>query len=92
MRCLTKRGTNLLHAYQEALDGARSHQTNNKPDIDNIMKITADALNGLAYLDNKQIISCTVGKYYSNVQGASENRESELRCPNKKAPWGGLGI
>lgn len=38
-----------------------------KPDIDNIIKIIADALNGLAYLDDKQIVSCTVEKYYSSV-------------------------
>lgn len=38
-----------------------------KPDIDNIVKIIADALNGLAYLDDKQIVSCTVEKYYSSV-------------------------
>lgn len=38
-----------------------------KPDIDNIVKIVADALNGLAYLDDKQIVSCTVEKYYSSI-------------------------
>lgn len=38
-----------------------------KPDVDNIIKIVADALNGLAYQDDKQIVSCTVEKVYSDV-------------------------
>lgn len=38
-----------------------------KPDVDNIIKIIADALNGLAYQDDKQIVSCTVEKVYSDV-------------------------
>lgn len=38
-----------------------------KPDIDNIIKIISDALNGLAYDDDKQIVSCTVEKFYSEV-------------------------
>lgn len=37
-----------------------------KPDMDNIIKIVADALNGIAYYDDKQIIECTIRKYYSN--------------------------
>lgn len=38
-----------------------------KPDVDNIIKIIADALNGMAYQDDKQIVSCTVEKVYSDV-------------------------
>lgn len=37
-----------------------------KPDWDNIGKIVTDALNEIAYHDDKQITSCTVEKYYSN--------------------------
>lgn len=36
-----------------------------KPDIENIYKIIADALNGLAYDDDKQIVSGSMDKYYS---------------------------
>ena len=36
-----------------------------KPDIDNIVKVVADALNGIAYADDKQIVSLVVEKYYS---------------------------
>lgn len=36
-----------------------------KPDIDNIVKIVTDALNGMAYFDDKQICNCTVVKHYA---------------------------
>jgi Holliday junction resolvase RusA-like endonuclease len=36
-----------------------------KPDWDNVGKIISDALNGLAYHDDSQIVSATVEKYYS---------------------------
>jgi Holliday junction resolvase RusA-like endonuclease len=35
-----------------------------KPDFDNIAKIVADALNGLAYLDDKQVIDAHCVKFY----------------------------
>lgn len=38
-----------------------------KPDCDNIAKIICDALNGLAYLDDKQIVELTVNKFYSDI-------------------------
>lgn len=37
-----------------------------KPDADNIIKIIADSLNGIAYQDDKQIVSMAYDKYYSN--------------------------
>lgn len=37
-----------------------------KPDLDNIMKIVCDALNGFAYDDDKQIIDACISKYYSD--------------------------
>lgn len=36
-----------------------------KPDWDNVGKIISDALNGLAYRDDSQIVSATVEKWYS---------------------------
>ena len=36
-----------------------------KPDWDNVGKLIADALNGVAYKDDKQIVSATVKKFYS---------------------------
>ena len=37
-----------------------------KPDADNIIKIIADSLNGIAYYDDSQIVSCKCDKYYSS--------------------------
>lgn len=37
-----------------------------KPDIDNIFKAVTDALNGVLYKDDKQIIHSRVEKYYSD--------------------------
>lgn len=36
-----------------------------RPDLDNILKIIADALNGLAYDDDSQIVDCIVKKWWS---------------------------
>lgn len=38
-----------------------------KPDIDNIIKVVADALNGVAYDDDKQIIDVSARKVYSET-------------------------
>lgn len=35
-----------------------------KPDMDNIIKIIADALNGIAYHDDSQIVQAYVEKFY----------------------------
>ena len=37
-----------------------------KPDADNILKLVADALNGLAYVDDKQIVTAHFHKVYSD--------------------------
>ena len=36
-----------------------------KPDADNIAKAVLDALNGIAFHDDKQVVSCTVSKRYT---------------------------
>ncbi len=36
-----------------------------KPDIDNVFKVIADSLNGIAYKDDSQIISGAISKFYS---------------------------
>jgi Holliday junction resolvase RusA-like endonuclease len=36
-----------------------------KPDIDNVIKIIADSLNGLAYRDDSQIVGIQAEKWYS---------------------------
>ena len=35
-----------------------------KPDVDNLCKTILDALNGLAYDDDKQVVECVVKKFY----------------------------
>lgn len=38
-----------------------------KPDVDNIAKIILDGLNGVAYIDDKQVVMLCVRKAYSNT-------------------------
>lgn len=40
-----------------------------KPDIDNILKVVLDALNGVAYEDDKQVVEVRCRKWYSNSTG-----------------------
>ena len=40
-----------------------------KPDMDNIVKVVADALNGVAYHDDTQITMVVAKKVYSAVEG-----------------------
>lgn len=43
----------------------------NKPDIDNVAKSVLDALNGLAYADDKQVRELRVQKRYADVPGVT---------------------
>lgn len=38
-----------------------------KPDFDNVFKIICDALNGIAYADDTQIVDAQIVKRYSNI-------------------------
>lgn len=38
-----------------------------KPDIDNVIKIISDSLNGIAYYDDAQIVEAKAQKYYSET-------------------------
>lgn len=42
-------------------------QPKKKPDIDNIIKIICDALNGIAYRDDAQVVKVTCVKEYGNI-------------------------
>lgn len=46
----------------EAIDGNIRPTT--KPDCDNIIKVVLDALNGVAYYDDKQVVCVSCNKYY----------------------------
>lgn len=48
---------------QKMIDG--EIRPTKKPDTDNIAKIILDALNGIAYHDDAQVVSLSVRKYYS---------------------------
>ena len=49
-------------AYQKSIGIIRPTK---RPDWDNVGKVISDALNGLAYHDDSQIVSATVEKWYS---------------------------
>ena len=38
-----------------------------KPDGDNILKVVADALNGVCYKDDKNLVSMSIEKFYSDM-------------------------
>ena len=38
-----------------------------KPDCDNIAKIVLDALNGLAYKDDKEVVTCKIEKWFDEI-------------------------
>lgn len=54
-----------------------------KPDMDNIVKVVADALNGVAYHDDTQIALVQAKKCYSAVEGLDVTVE-EYRDANSK--------
>lgn len=58
------------------LSGALRPQV--KPDIDNVVKIALDALNGLAYLDDKQVVRLQASKHYVEGSGALYLRVEEV--------------
>jgi Holliday junction resolvase RusA-like endonuclease len=47
-----------------------------RPDLDNLYKAVTDALNGIVYKDDSQIIFCTIGKRYRDKAGVSVRVES----------------
>lgn len=51
--------------HQAAIQGALL--PTKKPDADNILKIIADALNGIVYRDDAQIAAANVEKHYSTT-------------------------
>lgn len=49
-----------------------------KPDIDNVLKVIADALNGLAYKDDSQIVTMYGTKYWGEVPGVVIELSAEV--------------
>ncbi len=50
---------------EKALKLANVIRPTKKPDMDNVVKMVADALNQVAYKDDTQIVDCQVRKFYS---------------------------
>ena len=55
-----------ITAYYKKAKSNKMLQPVLKPDIDNIAKIICDALNGIAYKDDKQIVSLTALKVWTD--------------------------
>ena len=51
--------------YKKTAADKKKLSPTKKPDIDNICKIVLDGLNGVAYADDKQVISLTANKYFA---------------------------
>lgn len=47
-----------------------------KPDLDNCLKAIADACNGIVFIDDKQVVSVTMWKRYSDIPGAHVSVEA----------------
>lgn len=53
-----------------------------KPDVDNVAKIILDALNGIAYRDDKQVVTLIVKKLYAGESGVGVTI-SEVEAKNE---------
>lgn len=52
---------------EQALAGKMGHTA--KPDGDNVLKAVKDALNGIAWIDDAQVVTHTMGKLYGTKPG-----------------------
>ena len=57
-----------------------------KPDVDNVVKVIADSLNNVAYRDDKQIVDCSVSKFYSERPRVEISIEDTKEC-EARAGW-----
>lgn len=51
-----------------------------KPDCDNIVKIICDALNGIAYKDDAQIVAVYIEKFYATMPSVEVEISEEGEC------------
>lgn len=52
-----------------------------KPDTDNIAKAVCDALNGVAFADDKQVVELSISKWY-DIEPRIELNIFEISCEN----------
>jgi len=55
-----------------------SHNAMCKPDFDNILKVVGDALNGVAWKDDKQIVQSAIIKRYDSICPGISIRITEI--------------
>jgi Holliday junction resolvase RusA-like endonuclease len=58
-----------LNRAQAALADRGVIRPQTKPDLDNVAKLTLDALNGIAWFDDAQVVRLTIDKRYSAAPG-----------------------
>lgn len=55
------------------------------PDVDNCAKVICDALNGIAFSDDRQVCKLGIEKYYADVPKiAVELKKQEVKCNGKE--------
>lgn len=64
-------------AQRSAIEDGKLPKTT-RPDLDNLVKSVTDALNGLAYQDDSQIIMIKAKKYYTEGKGYADISLTEL--------------
>jgi Holliday junction resolvase RusA-like endonuclease len=57
-------------AKRLAIQNGELHHTKT-PDLDNLLKLVLDGLNGVAYIDDKQIIELSAAKFYAESVGTT---------------------
>ena len=55
---------------RQAIQAGEFHH-DKKPDLDNLLKLVLDALNGVAYEDDKQVIDISACKFYAESVGTT---------------------
>ena len=73
---------------QAKLDG--TIRPTKKPDCDNVGKVVADSLNGIAYKDDAQIVSMTIDKYFAEIPRVEVTIEEALPHENHQTVIPGL--
>ena len=72
LRCIItvwKQMPKRFNQRQRALAKAEILRPTVKPDIDNMAKAITDAMNGIVYADDSQIVELVCGKYYDDKPG-----------------------
>ncbi len=58
----------IVRVYYLKAKSNKSNYVNIKPDLDNVIKVVLDALNGIAYADDKQVINIQGMKVWTDIE------------------------